>query len=177
MQSAMSPLLTASRTPRGVALACFYVVVSLGCSRERPVEAPVTDVNIGPLDASAQAFMVERAPPASASEQEVPGMAGRWEGIGRQDDGQTWALVVDLSSTRHGVCATADYPTVPCRAQWICTREEEGELRAREQLLDDSASRCIDHGTMTMRLAPDGALEWSWSGQGQSAVARLRRVR
>lgn len=159
-----------------VAAVCF-IATSAGCGKERPVEAPVVDVAIGPLDASARPLVIDHTPSTEASGRDTSPITGRWEGIGRQDDGQTWPLVVELSSTGPGVCAAVEYPTVPCRAQWICTGEDAGVLHARERLLDDSARRCIDNGTMTMHLGPDDALEWTWSGQGQSAIAKLRRVR
>lgn len=148
-----------------------------GCGRERAVEAPVVDVAVATLDGSARAIVVENSPfaPAPSTAVQDGKLLGRWVGIGQQDDGQSWDLSVEISSTANGLCAHADYPTVPCRAEWICEGERDGFLRAHEQLLDDSALRCIDNGKMMMRLGADGQLDWKWTGQGQSAAAKLRR--
>lgn len=155
-----------------VLFACVSVVA---CGRERRVEAPVVEVAVGPVDASAGQPRVTEAPPPDEEEGVDGSITGRWEGVGVQDDGQSWDLVVDLSTTKAGPCAVAEYPTVPCRAQWICTGARGGYLQAREKLLDDSHLRCVDNGVMTMRLAADGTLEWTWWGQGQTAHAKLRR--
>lgn len=137
------------------------------------MEAPVVEVAVGPADASAGQPRVTEAPPP---EESVDGsITGRWEGVGVQDDGQSWDLVVDVSTTKAGPCAVAEYPTVPCRAEWICIGARGGYLQARERLLDESHLRCIDDGVVSMRVAPDGTLEWTWRGQGQAAYARLRR--
>jgi hypothetical protein len=162
---------------RPTALAILVVMLAAACGKERPVEAPIVDVAIGGWDASARPLVIETAPAQEEPRSESSGITGRWEGIGRQDDGQIWPMVVEISTTNMGACATVDYPSVPCRAEWLCLGEQRGTLQARERLLDDSASRCIDNGTMTMHVAEGGILDWTWSGQGQSARARLRRTR
>jgi hypothetical protein len=153
------------------------LLVLAACGKERRVEAPVVDVAVGALDGSVRPLVVENpqfaAPPSTAVQDGK--LLGRWVGVGQQDDGQTWDLLVEITSTADGICAHADYPTVPCRGEWICEGERDGVLRAHEQLLDDSATRCIDNGKMTMRLGVDGQIDWKWTGQGQSAQAKLRR--
>jgi hypothetical protein len=86
-------------------------------------------------------------------------------------------MLVDLTSTRAGRCATVEYPSIPCSAEWICTRFEGGVLEARERLTGDSAGRCVDAGAMRMRIVEDGSLDWRWQRAPQSASATLRRPR
>lgn len=156
----------------------FVMAAAVACARDRAVEAPVMDLAVSGVDASTAAkpsdtALLEETP---SSPQSSSPMIGRWEGVGVQDDGQSWEMVVNLTSLR-GPCATVDYPTVPCQAKWICTNEsKEGVITAQERLQGDSASRCIDNGMMTWRLSRD-VLDWTWTGQGQTAHAQLHRVR
>jgi hypothetical protein len=157
----------------GVALALFALIA---CANDKRVEAPVVDLAIPPLDAST-AYQIA---PATEPRRETPSsggsMTGRWEGIGTQGDGLTWPMVVTMTTTGVGLCATVDYPSIPCQAEWHCTRESQGgKVEALERLTGDSARRCIDNGTMWMRLGGDDTLIWNWSGQGETATATLRR--
>lgn len=102
------------------------------------------------------------------------GILGTWEGVGTQDDGLSWPMKLDLVATE-GICATAEYPTLDCRAEWECTGRSGDVVRGVEHLVDDSPKRCIDKGAMTFQLKPDGTLDWHWKGQGQTASATLRR--
>jgi hypothetical protein len=149
-----------------------------GCMKARPVEAPVVDIVTSAVDASAPAWAT--APAGShVRREDDPAWVGRWEGIGRQDAQTTWPMVVELRATTPGVCATVSYPSIPCRAEWICS-ESAPDARVREateHLLDDGSSRCIDDGTMVMRLEADGSLQWLWRGSGEIASATLRRAR
>lgn len=147
--------------------------VFAACAEGRPVEAPVTDVAIGAVDAGA----TPSAPIAVAPPQDEAEFAGRWEGIGVQDDGQSWDMIVTFDASRRGECAKAEYPTIPCHARWLCTSDLRGVVTAREKLEGDSAQRCIDSGSMTMTLLAKDVIDWTWSGQGQTARARLRRTR
>lgn len=151
-----------------------------GCGKERPVEAPVIDVAVATLDGSVRPLVVDQgsgfATPSAAGTGDSQRLIGRWAGVGRQDDGQSWDLQVEITSITNGLCGHADYPTVPCRADWICEGERDGAVRVHEHLLDDSALRCIDNGSMTMRIGPDGQIDWRWTGQGQSAQAKLHRM-
>jgi hypothetical protein len=150
--------------------ACLSLVVLIaGCARERPVEAPVIAADAATVAPGRIGAAASPAPDAS--------MVGSWEGVGTQDDGLSWPMIVKLTSIEAGACATADYPSLRCRAAWDCIGVHAGALHAEEHLLDDGATRCVDNGAMTMHLRGDGLLEWAWSAQGQSASATLRRVR
>jgi hypothetical protein len=104
-------------------------------------------------------------------------LQGQWEGTGIQNDGQSWPIVVIANGNRRGECATAEYPSIPCAAVWYCTGEDtDGTVLGREQLTD-GLDRCIDSGTLTMRLSAPGELRMSWEGGGITAEATLRRAR
>lgn len=154
------------------ALALAAAVAVTGCpSREAVVGAPISEVVLPAADASAPAPVV--AGRAAAADDK--GLVGRWVGVGTQGDGQSWEMIVDIQSTAVGRCATVEYPSIPCSAEWICLAGTTAtHLRAREDLTD-GVGRCIDHGMMTMSVASDGTLDWRWNGSGDKATARLTR--
>jgi len=150
---------------------------ALACVQERPVAAPVIDVPPGsdggasPVAVTPEPVTTDEAPPSGDDP-----FIGRWQGIGTQDDGSSWPIVVDLFTLRPGVCAHVVYPTVPCTADWVCTGAKRGQIEAREHLQGDSVNRCVDGGTMTIRILRD-ELDWEWRGSGQTAGGRLHRAR
>jgi hypothetical protein len=85
-------------------------------------------------------------------------------------------MLVEIRTTEPGLCGTVEYTTIPCSAQWTCERLADGMLEAREHIVPNT-DRCIDNGTLSMRLAPDGKLDWRWAGGGDTATALLSRVR
>jgi hypothetical protein len=147
------------------------LVVLAGCVRDRPVDAPMISAQTPVTSAPPRAT---GAPPSGSADLS---MIGTWEGVGTQDDGISWPMIVKVLSLEPGTCATADYPSLRCRAYWQCAGTADGVLQAEEHLIDDGATRCVDNGAMTMRLRGDGLLEWMWTGQGQSASSTLRRAR
>src|SRR5688572_24624340 len=160
-------------SPAILVVACTYA-----CAQERSVSAPTIEVPAQPAQVDGGGAAAARDVPL-VQERSASGatLVGRWQGVGTQDDGQSWPITVDLFSLRLGVCAHVEYPSIPCKADWICTGARNGEIDAREKLLEDSATRCVDNGTMTMHhdTARD-ELEWEWEGSGQSASGRLRRL-
>jgi hypothetical protein len=154
-------------------------LASTSCRSGAVVEAPVVVVVEG-TDAGAPLLPVAVEPPPERAE-DARSFVGRWEGTGTQSDGDSWPMLVEITALGPGVCATVDYPSIPCRGQWLCTGARPGVLEARERLLPDSVTRCVDGGTMKLRLGTDGALDWTWAshfrGSGVTASATLRRVR
>jgi hypothetical protein len=148
----------------------LFVGFAIGCTKARPVEAPIIEIVLTQVDASAPVV----ASPARGEDESA--IVGQWEGIGRQDARTTWPMIVDITTTELGLCATVDYPSIPCHGEWVCTGDTSGALEAVERLDEDSAERCVDGGAMAMRLASDGTLDWRWRGGGQTASAKLRRV-
>lgn len=148
------------------------VVAVAGCpSRDAVVAAPIAEVTLPSASAASSAApRIAEAGGAVRGE----GMIGRWTGVGTQGDGQTWEMHVEITSTQPGPCGTVEYPSIPCSADWICLSGSSGRtVRAREDLTD-GVGRCIDHGTMTMTLTPEGTLDWRWTGSGERASAKLK---
>ncbi len=98
---------------------------------------------------------------------------GRWNGLGMQNDGQTWEMQVEITGDR-GKCAKVRYPTVPCAAEWTCTEVNGGILTATEHLTEGQ-SRCIEGGKLTLTLTGDYGAEWSWAKDASWAHATLRK--
>lgn len=104
-------------------------------------------------------------------------LIGTWEGTGIQNDGQRWPMVVSITSVEPGRCATVEYPSIPCSAEWHCgSRASDGTLVAVERLTE-GRDRCVDDGSLGMRVTGTGQLEWSWEGSGMTARATLSRSR
>ncbi|MFO0571346.1 MAG: hypothetical protein U0263_37300 [Polyangiaceae bacterium] len=128
-------------------------------------------------------LIVATPPPAGEPEPALPlspapenPWAGDWEGTGVQNDGQVWPMRVGLTGATAGVCGQVSYPSIPCAGDWICKGvAADGALEIVEHLTDGK-ERCIDEGTMRVRVGEDG-LEWSWQGAGASATALLTRSR
>jgi hypothetical protein len=156
------------RAPRAIVAGAASIFIA-ACAGSAPDTQPLVVVLVpAPLPQQVAA-------PEPIAAPEAEGLLGHWEGVGRQDSGSTWAMEVDLHTVRPGVCGKVRYPTIPCAAEWICAGQSDGRtLHARERLTEHP-ERCIDAGEMTMELTPDGALEWTWSGGGESAHARLAR--
>ena len=115
------------------------------------------------------------APPANVAANEPDPFVGAWTGTGVQNDGQRWPMLVTIESSNPGRCGHIEYPSIPCAADWFCIeRSSDGELRAREEVTK-GRERCIDGGTMQMRVLPDGSLNWAWQGSGVVAEATLTR--
>jgi len=123
--------------------------------------------------ASTTAAVTDGTPPAPPSAPD--GLIGKWEGTGHQGRSGSWAMLVEIRTTEPGLCGTVEYPTIPCSAQWTCERLADGTLEAREHIVPRT-DRCVDNGAMSMRLSPDGKLDWRWAGAGDTAKALLTRV-
>jgi len=118
------------------------------------------------------AFSAPFAPPVM----EATTLLGRWVGVGRQDRGSSWDMLVDIVGLGPGVCGRVRYPTLPCAAEWICSEGvSRGALRAREHVTEGHEA-CVDGGEMTMTLLRDGRLAWTWTGSGEKAHAFLSRA-
>jgi hypothetical protein len=165
----------ASRAARAalVATAVALAATLAACpSRDPVVAAPIAEIT---LPDAGTALFVPRVTDAQAPE-EATGVIGRWTGQGVQNDGQTWDIVVDITTTRPGPCGSVDYPGIPCSGEWICVSGDSRSLRAREKITEGT-DKCIDNGTMTMSVRPDGSLDWQWRGSGSTAKAVLTRGR
>jgi hypothetical protein len=123
------------------------------------------------------------APPPPSAPDELPdppapfeGVAGRWEGIGRQyADEVDWEIVVRLharAAIGEPIGAIA-YPSLGCSGLLIRTRERAGTYTVQERLLENPEDRCIDGGTIQLRRRAAG-LDWRWfDADGNEAVASV----
>jgi hypothetical protein len=157
--------------------ALWLVVACAPASKER---APVRVVRAEAPNESDGPAEIATGPPAAEPPGRVAGnpFLGRWTGIGEQDDQETWEMVVTIRSTDAGQCATVEYPGIPCSGIWECAGlSADGQLGASERLVE-GRGRCIDNGTMTMRVTSDDTLDWSWEGGGGvHAHATLQRAK
>jgi hypothetical protein len=157
---------------------CVCALLVFSCASAPPSHPPARVVVAKPAEPEKDdPAPVEIATASDSPTEAASGLEGVWEGTGHQDDGQTWPVVVTLQSTSPGTCASVDYPSIPCKAVFICAeRSESGEVRGREELTE-GRDRCIDNGTFTLQLDSAGRLELFWTGGGVTARATLDRRR
>jgi hypothetical protein len=107
-------------------------------------------------------------------------LLGHWNGNGRQSDGPTWPLEIDVTSLDEGKCATAAYPSLDCTAEWECLEASNGRSIRAVERITKGVERCIDGGTMILELSDDGdAASWQWEEDDSeiTAHAHLQRGR
>lgn len=146
-------------------VSCVRIAAALAACGCAPgpvaVSAPVV-VDLPPASAGPSPSVAPALPPKP--ETPPPTVLGRWEGTGRQSDGQTWPMQVDIVSLHAGRCATVRYPSIPCASEWICVDSQDGaSLRAREQVTE-GRNTCLD-GDTWMSLTAAGELDWHWTGK------------
>jgi hypothetical protein len=98
---------------------------------------------------------------------------GHWSGQGRQSDGMTWTMEVDVAGIGPGRCATVSYPDVGCSGYWTCTATDENSLRGVEHITQ-GRDRCVDIA-FAAAVVEDGTLEYHAADETIEAVARLAR--
>jgi hypothetical protein len=98
---------------------------------------------------------------------------GHWNGQGRQSDGMTWAMEVDVAGIGPGRCAAVSYPDVGCSGYWTCTEAGEGSMRGVEHITQ-GRDRCVDIA-FEATVSEDGILEYHAADENVEAVARLAR--
>ncbi len=135
----------------------------------------VAVVDIGAPSGSASPVTSSSVAAAVASPAS-PTLVGKWSGTGAQSNGDTWPLTVSFIAARLGVCAKVDYPSVPCKADWLCTSVASPRSVEALEKLTEHEENCIPNGTMTMSLTDDDKLDWRWEGGGYTATGLLTRV-
>ncbi len=115
-------------------------------------------------------------------EPEAGQYGGVWEGQGRQDDGQTWPMRLEVRGAQADPCATVQYPAhddweVSCTGQWECdpARSTPSLLVGTEQILDNEG-RCIDGCSFQADLRT-GIVEFDCSHRNVMGQAVLHRPR
>ncbi len=90
-------------------------------------------------------------------------IAGKWQGVVRQSDGQTYPAIMEFDAEDRG---TSDYPSLNCSGKLSGTGAK-GTYRFRETIAGtgrtDEAGRCID-GTISFTVSGD-VMHWTWSGE------------
>ena len=158
----------ATRLPR------LALLLLAGCAGG-PRREPVAVIEIAPAKPEpAAAASAEKPPPAPPPAS--PPLVGHWIGVGVQASGATWAMDVELTSLGPGLCGHARYPSIPCTADWICGARSDGRSLQATERVTDGQNRCIDGGTMNLKLTPQGELSWRWAGSGETARAELARM-
>jgi len=119
---------------------------------------------------------VPSPPPAPARARSLLGV---WEGTGTQSNGDSWPMVVQITSLAIGECATVRYPSLSCSGEWLCTETSDGAaLRGQEHILE-GRSICLD-GNVVMSLTVNDDLSWHWEGddhgRAMTAEATLHRA-
>lgn len=166
----------AARISAGLGLA-----VGLGACSRAEYAAPVAVAVDIPMPSAeeAEADTAEEEE-AAAALPELDG-AGRWEGRGRQDDGQRWDILLEVWGAERQPCATVEYPPddqrgVSCRADWHCdaATSTPQQLRGVERIVDGHGA-CIDGCQVDADLRR-GFIAFDCSHANVMATANVRRV-
>lgn len=151
----------------------FGALSCIGCGPT----APPADVATGPPEP----LTIEPSRPAPAQAEPDPvatrTLLGRWEGIGKQDSGPTWKMILTISSLERGKCATVSYPSIPCGGVWRCDAPSDGFVLQGVEIITEGVGRCHNGVPVMVRLARDReSIAFAVEAGVDSAVANLRRV-
>jgi hypothetical protein len=103
-------------------------------------------------------------------------LVGRWVGIGKQDSGSTWKMVLTIESLGAGRCATISYPSIPCGGHWQCSKPSDGFVLEGVEHITEGRGRCHDKVPVMVRLARDRqSLAFAVEAGPDSAEANLTR--
>jgi len=110
--------------------------------------------------------------PALAGEALSTRLAGDWQGVGVQADGQDWRMELTLLP----VGATVNYPDEPCGGSWAFSSVKSGEVTGTE-VISYGRDVCIDNSTVVLTDYDRGQLLILWKNLDGSdlAVAVLHR--
>jgi serine/threonine-protein kinase len=113
----------------------------------------------------------DASPPATGADR----FAGQWRGEGRQSDGTTWPVVLELTGAAPGTCGTIIYPPLSCRGVWVCSPGAGAVLRATEHIVPGSGP-CATGMTIEASIDRDGHLAWRGEARGIVAWGLLARA-
>lgn len=104
-------------------------------------------------------------------------LVGRWEGIGKQNSGPTWKMVLTIESLSAGRCATIEYPSIPCGGHWECDQPSDGLVLQGIERITAGRGQCHDGVPVMVRLARDRqSLDFAVEAGPDSAEANLTRA-
>jgi hypothetical protein len=117
------------------------------------------------------------APVMIEPDEAAASLLGRWEGIGRQDSGPSWKMVLTIDALGPGRCATIAYPTIPCGGHWRCDERSDGFVLEATEVITDGVGRCHNNVPVMVRLARDRqSIVFGVEAGPDSASANLMRV-
>lgn len=163
-----------SRPRRPVREACAVMtimcvnVTTIACGRTPPEVA------------TPQPVPIEPSPPATKliplPEADTLTLIGRWEGIGKQESGPTWKMVLTIDTLAVGKCATVSYPSIPCGGHWVCSEPSDGFVLTGVEVITTGVGLCHNEVPVMIRLARDGqSAQFLVEAGPDSAEANLRR--
>jgi hypothetical protein len=129
------------------------------------------------LDAETTLAAVTR--PASRPGVVPARLGGLWEGEGYQfSTQQRWSISMALQPGRsRGTAGIIAYPSLACGGELTLLVASKSEVRVREDITYGS---CVDNGTIVVRPAAGGRLDWKYylpDGGQQDAESTVRRLR
>jgi hypothetical protein len=106
-------------------------------------------------------------------------LGGLWEGEGYQfSTQQRWSISMALQPGRsRGTAGIIAYPSLACGGELTLLAASGSEVRVREDITYGS---CVDNGTIVLRPAAGGRLDWKYylpDGGQQDAESTVRRLR
>ncbi|MBN2196931.1 MAG: hypothetical protein JW751_29270 [Polyangiaceae bacterium] len=169
-----------------VAFVRVGVAAALVACASRPVPVPEATVSLmipPPPAASAEdAEDGELEMVGDQSDLETEPHRGVWEGRGRQDDGQTWPIRLEVQGWREHPCATVQYPPhetwdASCSGVWDCDpAQSTSVLLVGTERIVEGEDRCIQGCGFRADLGT-GIVEFDCSHAGVMGQAALRRLR
>lgn len=153
-----------------VSIMCLNVTtMACGCTPSPAIEVATPEpVPIDPTPPAAQLMPLADA--------ETLTLIGEWQGIGKQESGPTWKMVLSIDALDAGRCATVSYPTIPCGGYWRCAEPSDGFVLSGVEVITTGVGLCHDEVPVIVRLARDRqSLQFLVEAGPDSAEANLRR--
>jgi hypothetical protein len=131
----------------------------------------------GDLDAETTLAPVSR--PANKAGVVPARLGGLWEGEGYQfSTQQRWTISMALQTGRsRRIAGIIAYPSLACGGELTLLAASRSEVRVRE---DITYGNCVDNGTIVVRPAADGRMDWKYylpDGGEQDAESTVQRIR
>ena len=171
MAYATSPSKNDQRQVRAIFVLCAQTAALVACSEpaRAPVEVAIPEPT--PVD------VVAERPQMLAHDADATTLLGRWEGLGKQNSGPTWKMVLTIESLAAGRCATIEYPSIPCGGHWECAQPSDGLVLQGVERITDGRGQCHDNVPVMVRLARDRqSLDFAVEAGADSAEANLTRA-
>ncbi|MGD1849633.1 MAG: hypothetical protein ACFCBU_03180 [Cyanophyceae cyanobacterium] len=101
-------------------------------------------------------------PTAAAKEAHLPKQyIGVWEGIGIQDNGVGWSILIALTpGPQDSVVGTIAYPSIPCNGKLLFKGKEDNHIQLSEDLTH--AGICAAGGTISLFPDTNDKLNYKW---------------